>query len=195
MANKNIIFKEIFTPRLVLRKITEKDKDVMFRIFSEYEIVKWAGCKVLKSKDETIEHINGYEKRYKEGTQIAWGIELKKEKKMIGFIALSYIDKTHAFAYLGSSLLPEYSGQGITTEANIGVINFAFNETFLNRIESQFYEKHKAMERVNIKSGMTREALIRENFMIEGKYRNSIMYSIIKNDFLKNKDFFNFSKK
>jgi len=160
-------------------------KDIIFENIEtpEHEIVKWAGCRILKDKSETIGHINDYEARYKLGTQIAWGIELKETSKMIGFIALSYIDKTHDFAYLGSSLLTEFAGQGITTEANKAVINFAFTKTFLNRIESQFYENHIAMEKVNLKSGMIQEGLSRENFMIDGKYKNSKVYSIIKSDF------------
>lgn len=191
----SIFFENVESPRLLMRKIVANDDEVMYRIFSEYEIVKWAGCRILNDKSESIEHINSYEKRYQEGSQIAWAIEHKENKTMIGFIALSYIDLKHAFAYLGSSLLPEYNNRGFTTEANKAIINFAFTRTELNRIESQVYENHFAMLRVNEKSGFKKEALIRENFNINDEYCNSIMYSIIKSDFLLNKEFFNFSQK
>ena len=190
-----IVFENVESPRLIMRRIVASDKDVMYRIFSEHEIVKWAGCRILKDKSESIEHINSYEERYQASSQIAWGMELKETREMIGFVALSYIDRNHAYAWLGSSLLPEYNNMGFTTEANKAVINFAFTHTELNRIESQVYEKHTAMLRVNEKSGMIREAVIRENFNIDGKYENSIMYSIIKSDFLNKRDFYNFSKK
>lgn len=190
-----IAFESIESTRLKMRKIIASDEKAMFRIFSEHEIVKWAGCKILNNISESIPHINSYEERYLAGSQIAWAVEFKENNEMIGFIALSYIDRFHAFAYLGSSLLTEYSNLGITTEANKAVINFAFTKTGLNRIESQVYEKHYAMLRVNEKSGFSKEALIRENFNIDGKYCNSIMFSIIKSDFLMNQDFFNFNKK
>ncbi len=189
-----IIFNKLETPRLLLRKIIETDIDIMYHLFSEHEIMRYTGVPLIKEKNEILAFINKNEAQYKNGEKITWGIELKTTKKMIGYIGLFYINNAHAYASLGALLIKEYWNKGITTEAKKAIINFAFTKTFLNRIESQYYEKHIAIDKTNEKSGMKKEALLRENFLMEGKFRNSIMCSIIKSDFQKNKDFYNFSK-
>ncbi|MFH2143446.1 MAG: GNAT family N-acetyltransferase [Bacteroidota bacterium] len=188
-----INYDEINTKRLILRRLDENDAGTVFRIFSDPETIKFVNTGQHESLDDSKKLIKYYLDQSENKQGFMWSIDFKEQRKMIGIIGLLHINHDHAYCSFGSLLLREFWNQSYNTEAHIALINFAFTKTKLNRIESQFFENHKAVERMLIKSGMKNEGILRENFLLHGKFVNSKLYSIIKSDFLNNRDFYSFS--
>jgi len=183
-------YDEINTSRLLLRKPVINDDSAIFSLFSDEEILKYSGIKKHGTINESQSAIMEFDEGINSSKLLIWAVCLKPFDKLVGLIGILYINHDHHFGSFASVLEKKYWKKGIISEAHRAVISWAFENTELNRIESQFYENHPAVEKMLIKSGMIREGILRENFLIENKHVNSIIYSVTKNDYLKNPSFY-----
>ena len=80
-------------------------------------------------------------------------------------------------------ILPQYNGQGIVSEAIKMILEYGFNDLQMHSIEAVIDPENKASERVLQKNGFVKEAHILENELWEGKFWDSVIYSILKRNF------------
>lgn len=186
-------YDEITTLRLRLRKLNTDDAAFIFRIFSDPEIIQYVNTELHKNIGDSEKLINKYLEQAFNIQGYMWAIENKESNIPVGIIGLLHMDHDHFYASFGSLLLKEYWNKSYNTEAHKALINYAFTKTKLNRIESQFYENHQAVESMLIKCGMKYEGILRENFYLHGRFVNSKVYSIIRSDFLNNREFYSFT--
>jgi len=184
-------FKELETPRLLLRKYKIEDANDIFGMYNDYDVMKYAGPDRHLNKKDTKKFIESALSGMAQKKDIFWAITLKNENKVIGDISLCGIDYKHAITYFGLFLAKENWNQGIMLEAGKSVIKFAFEDVNINRIEGQMFINHISSICGMEKLKFNREAELRENFYIEDKYQNSYVYSMLKSDYENNKDFFN----
>ena len=82
-------------------------------------------------------------------------------------------------------ILPEYNGKGITSEAIKVVIEYGFEQMQLHSIEAVIDPENNASEKVLQKNGFVKEAHILENELWEGKFWDTVIYSLLKRNFKK----------
>ncbi|PIP54941.1 MAG: hypothetical protein COX07_02600 [Bacteroidetes bacterium CG23_combo_of_CG06-09_8_20_14_all_32_9] len=176
-------FSEFETQRLRLLRYTSRFAQDAFLWYSDEEVMKWAGPDTHKSIDNTLLFIKTITKANSDGKMIYWAVHDKQSKKVIGDISL-YPDMKHRFASAGTFLMKTFWRQGIMTEAMQPVLWFAFNKLLLHRVEAQVFSEHIASIKLYEKLGFKKEGLLRQNFLINGTFCNSIMYSLLKDEFI-----------
>ncbi len=82
-------------------------------------------------------------------------------------------------------ILDEYSGKGFVTEAIDVILDYGFNDLKLHSIEAIIDPDNIASEKVLIKSGFVKEAHILENEYFEGKFWDTVIYSILRRNYKK----------
>ena len=80
-------------------------------------------------------------------------------------------------------ILPENNGKGIVTEAIKVVLKYGFDDLQMHSIEAVIDPENTASERVLQKNGFVKEAHLIENEFAEGKFWDSVIYSILKRNF------------
>jgi ribosomal-protein-alanine N-acetyltransferase len=81
--------------------------------------------------------------------------------------------------------LPKFNGQGYITEAIKTVVAYGFEQLNLHSIEAIIDPENRASERVLQKNGFVKEAHILENELWEGKFWDTVIYSLLKRNFNK----------
>jgi len=81
---------------------------------------------------------------------------------------------------LGYWLSEEYWGQGITTEAVIWLIDYAFTNFQITRLWASVFSSNLASQRVLIKSGFLHEATLRKSIFKNEVYHDELIYSIVR---------------
>jgi len=180
-SNFKLPFSEFETNRLKLIKYSARYAHDSFLLYNDEEVMKWAGPDTHKTIDDTLLFIKSVTEASADGKIIFWAVQLKENNKIIGDISLQP-DNKHKFASVGTFLSKEYWQQGIMTEAMQPVLWFAFNKLNFNRIEAQIYSEHIASIKLYKKLGFKKEGLLRQNFLIDGAFKNSIMYSLLKKE-------------
>lgn len=167
--------------RLLLREQTVEDAAAAFHLRTNEEVMKY----VPRAKPANIEEIYALIEEIKQGTlreeNLGWAITLIEAPDiMIGFIGFPHFDFPNFRAEVGYMLAPGFWGKGIASEA-LGLMNkFAFEELGLHSLYAVIDPDNLASAKVLVKQGYVKEAHFKEDFYFEGKFLDSVIYSLLK---------------
>jgi [ribosomal protein S5]-alanine N-acetyltransferase len=178
-------FQNLETERLLLRQLDNNDVDEILALRGNPEIMKYIPRTLAKSKEDALEHITMINEKIENNTGINWGITIKGNPKIIGIIGHYRIQPENHRAEIGYMSFPEYNGKGIITEAIKVVVEYGFEQMNLHSIEAVIDPQNIASERVLQKNGFVKEAHILENELWDGKFWDTVIYSLLKKNFNK----------
>jgi [ribosomal protein S5]-alanine N-acetyltransferase len=133
-----------------------------------------------------IEHCQkNYRKRKHDGYEFA--IELKTENKLIGGMGLSKIKPDQGTATVGYWINPKYHQRGYGSEALRAVLDFAFGELKLRRIEAGVFAGNPSSGKLLERFGAKREGLTRRGKIskADGKVKDEILYGLLREEYVK----------
>ena len=175
---------KIDTERCVLRRIVPDDYQMMYENWAKYEdVCRYFPFNPIEDIDIYKEKVHRWVSNYESDTYFHWVIEWKENNELIGTINLGSVEESCLMADTSYMLSPKYWGQGIMTEVLQVVLNYAFNEIELNRVQADVFDGNIASERVLIKSGMQFEGTARQKYYKNGKFIDTAQYAIIRSDF------------
>ena len=110
--------------------------------------------------------------------EFTFGIYALGTDYLIGHIALYSVKRLpYSSGFIGYAMDESYVGKGIVSEAVELVVNFAFRDIGLHRIEAYVAPENKASIRVLEKTGFQQEGLLRKLLFINGKWVDHYMYA------------------
>ena len=178
-------FQNLETERLLLRRIDTNDVDEILALRGNPVTMKYIPRPLAKSKEEALEHIAMIENKIVTNSGINWGITIKGNPKIIGIIGHYKISTENHRAEIGYMALPETNGKGYMSEAIKAVLTYGFEQLDLHSVEAIIDPENKASERVLQKNGFVKEAHILENELWEGKFWDTVIYSLLRRNFKK----------
>ena len=176
------------TKRLILREWGKKDVRDIVDGLNNLEVSKWHAFVphpyTKKNAEKWIKNCIEGARKGKDRNFYEFAIELKSEKKVIGGISLTKINKVQGTAGGGIWLNVKYHGKGYGTEAFGERIKFAFNKLKLRRLENGFFRGNsssfKMQKRFGYKiEGMRRKAL---RCMADGKIKDEYITGLLKEE-------------
>ncbi len=99
--------------------------------------------------------------------------------ELIGGARIGVPSRDHRRGDIGYVLRRDVWGQGIGTEVAGHLLWFGFTQLGLHRIEATCDPANDASRRVLEKSGLRYEGLRRHDFLVRGRWRDSVLYSIL----------------
>jgi RimJ/RimL family protein N-acetyltransferase len=145
--------------------VKEWDNDV--NIMGEYEPI------VQETKADL-------ERQYDKLTEGQWFFVEKKDGTKVGFIA-HFV--THGkLTAIGYALLPNERGKGYGSEAVKIMVDYLFLSKNIVRIQAETHPKNIASQRILEKAGFKKEGTIRKCFFSRGEWRDTAMFSILKEE-------------
>ncbi len=155
-------FPTLTTPRLILREVTPADAEDVFSYSSDPEVQKYDSDEPMVKIEEALEMIEKRSKWYASGKAISWGIYLKEEQRVIGWLGFYFWDREYYKTELGYTVARPYWRRGIATEALRAVIQFGFETMHLHRINVDTRTDNLASMRLMQKLGFYPEGVRRE---------------------------------
>ena len=183
MVEQLLLFPEIETERLLLRKVELTDANDMFSVTKDDEVARFLAWSAHQSIIETNEFIKSFIHGYKTGECFRWAIALKSSNRFIGLINLKPAFSQNRVS-LGYWLGRSFWNKGYATEAVKAVICLLFDKLNVNRIEAEHFIENPASGRVMEKAGMEYEGLLRQYILgKEGKYHDCKIYAITQDKY------------
>ncbi|WP_440118956.1 GNAT family N-acetyltransferase [Paenibacillus sp. QZ-Y1] len=105
--------------------------------------------------------------------------------KLVGSIGYLYIDQENKKTEIGYWLGKEYVGKGLITKSIKVLVNYAFGELGLNKIEIGVATDNMKSRAIPEKLGFTREGELRDYEYINGRYIDRIVYGLKANEWVK----------
>lgn len=175
--------KTIETPRLLLRRLTVKDYDEIFKHYTPRDAMLFLGMK-------TEEEYQSFKKKYDAGLEnyrssfVAFQLIEKDSANIIGDCSFHTWQKAHSRAEVGYGINDEqFKQQGYMREALRAVVDYGFAEMKLNRIEAYVSTQNIASQKLVMNMGFVQEGLLREHYCKDGVLEDSLVFGLLKKDY------------
>lgn len=172
-------FPNLETERLYLRRVKKEDVNEIFALRSDKETMKYIPRPLVKTIEDAMAHIAMIDEKIENNEGINWAITLKNNPKLIGIIGHYRIKPENFRAEIGYMLHPAHHGKGIIAEAIKETVKYGFEIMGLHSIEAIIDPGNFASEKVLQKSGFVKEAHLKENEYYEGRFLDTVIYSIL----------------
>jgi ribosomal-protein-serine acetyltransferase len=101
-------------------------------------------------------------------------------KTLVGLISLYNIDCLDQHASIGYWIAEQYQGEGIMTKSAQALIQYAFKELKLHRIEIRCAVHNHTSQKIPAKLGFVKEGTLKEAIAHYGKYFDAYLYGLTR---------------
>lgn len=139
-------FPELLTNRLVLRQLEPADAGAVFLLRSNPEVNLFVDRPLMPGPEDGLRFIKRINISISEGDCLFWAIVPKQQEDLIGSICIWNWNRSRHQAELSFELLPPWQGKGLMHEALLRVIEFAFSNLKLEKLEAWVnQENHRSI--------------------------------------------------
>jgi RimJ/RimL family protein N-acetyltransferase len=171
------------TERLLLRPFSMDDAPAVKDLAGEYEIAATTATIPHPYEDGMAEAwIGTHQEAFEKGEAVSLAIALRSGGQLLGAIGLG-INQANSLAEMGYWIGKPYWNRGYCTEAAGAVLEYAFSELGLNRVQARHMTKNPASGRVMQKIGMQYEGRLRQQIKRWDAFEDAEMYAILREDY------------
>ena len=174
---------ELQTAHLRLRAIRKSDSDAFFEIFSDARTLEYWSDKPITKKSQAVEQVRQEIENGKRSDCINWGIALPQTDYLVGKFTLFNFHPQNQRAEVGYVLNRRYWGKGYMSEVMRRVLNYAFEEQGLHRLEADTDPDNAGSLALLEKFGFQREGYFRERWYVNEKWLDSVMLGLLRSDY------------
>ncbi len=167
--------------RLVMRPFLESDAPMVQKLAGAPEVASSTlHIPHPYPPGSAIEWIGTHVGMWESGEALVLAIT-HPDEGLVGAVGL-HLRRVHARAILGYWVGVPYWGRGYATEAARRVLDYAFDEMGLNRVEASHMTRNPASGRVMQKLGMQFEGIRREAVLKDGVPVDLAVYAVLAGD-------------
>lgn len=153
------------TERLVLRRFVSGDADAMYQNWaSDDAVTKYLTWPTHPDPEVSKLVIEDWIRSYSDEKYYQWAIVFKENgDEPVGSIAAVHMNEDISMVHIGYCIGRAWWHKGITSEAMRAVMDFFFDKTGVNRIESRHDPRNPNSGKVMEKCGMKYEGTLRSS--------------------------------
>lgn len=173
---------QIETERLILRSLETSDLAFIYRHFSDPDVCRFLyDAEPFESEQEALDLISGYNNPNQKSL-CRWAIVWKETGEVAGTCGFHLWDHENKTVELGYDLSRLFWGKGIAVEAVNAVLDHAFANWDVNRIQAFIAVENAQSVRAIEKLGFTREGVVRDKHFFRGQFYDHFLYSMLKRE-------------
>jgi RimJ/RimL family protein N-acetyltransferase len=165
---------------IYLRPLEIEDARTIAPWFNDPEVTRFLlRCHPMSvaKEEEWIRHI------YDNPTDVALGIALRADDRLIGSTGLHQVDLRNRSAAFGIVLGDKSAwGKGHGTEATRLMVRHAFHTLNLNRVWLEVYEYNPRGARAYEKAGFRVEGRLRQDTFRDGRYWDTLIMGVLRDE-------------
>jgi ribosomal-protein-serine acetyltransferase len=171
---------------LSLKLIESKDAQEIFELTDQNReyLREWLPWVDITNKVEDTQNfikmsLNGFANRKSLDVVILY------KGKAVGIVGYNEINHVNNIAYIGYWIAGDYQGKGIMTRATKSIVDYAFNNLGLNRVEIRAAVENVKSRAVPERLGFTNEGVIRSASFVNDKYYDMVVYGMLADEWIK----------
>jgi len=102
--------------------------------------------------------------------------------RMLGCCGVNQISAAYRLANFGYWVRTSMAGRGVATAAGRQLVDWAFLQTDLERLEIVAAVGNRASQAVAAKLGALREGVLRSRLLVHGRFQDAVLFSILRTD-------------
>lgn len=181
-SNLGVTLPTLEGERVRLRWMTRDDAPALFEVFSDPEVTRYWSSPPLSDLAGAIQLVADVHELFEQRRLFEWGIALREGGPLLGACTLLQLDSLHRRAELGFAIGRAAWGRGIARDAVERLIEFAFVELGLERLEADVDPDNERSLRLLERQGFRREGLLRERWRTFGEPRDAVFLGLLRRE-------------
>lgn len=174
---------ELRSDRLRLREVRDDDAPALFAIHSNPQVMRYWSYPAWTELAQAEQKVADIQRQRRELDILVWAIADAASDQLIGTSAMFALDLAQGRAEIGYSLHAEWQRRGLAAEALRLILQYAFEELQLRRVEADADPRNEASWRLLEKLGFVREGLLRERWNVNDEICDTAFYGLLRRDF------------
>ena len=165
-----------------LRPVAESDAEELHALIerNRAKLAMWIQWAEHQTLEDTIEFVRRAREKEANGTGIDCAIV--GDDRILGVVGLPSINAPNRSASIGYWLDEAQQGHGIVTAAVALLIDYAFGERQLNRLEIHVDIENTRSRAVAERLGFSYEGTLRQSYRVGERYSDDAVYSLLASD-------------
>ncbi|QDQ01963.1 GNAT family N-acetyltransferase [Lysinibacillus fusiformis] len=176
------MIEQLSTKRLLLRKMKKSDAHHLFKIWSDPDVTKFMNISNFTHEGQAHEMIDLLEELALNHQAIRFTIIELASNEIVGSCGFNSFDFENARAEIGYDIAKAYWGNGYAPEGIMALINYAFTNLALNRIEAKVEPENVNSIKVLEKLNFTFEGTLRQYEKSNDVFQDINSYSLLRCD-------------
>jgi len=172
-------------PEVALRLLEARHSDELYQLIRQnWERLRvWVPwLRLTSTVDQTREYVQRSLHRFANGKGFSAGIWLGDQ--LVGQIALEYIDRDNRLTEIGYWIDAGVEGKGIVTKACQHLVDYAFGELDLNRVQIRCAVENTRSRAIAQRLGFVEEGVLRQVEQLETGYVDLVIYGMLRHEWL-----------
>lgn len=166
-----------------IRILTDNDAEELFKLIDKNRqyLRRWLPwLDTNKTVDDSREFISQI--AVSQEKQIAFHTSIRNEGVIAGMIGIQNIDWLNRKAAIGYWIGEEFQGKGLVTAACSSIIEFAFLELELNRLEMYCATGNHKSRKVPERLGFRLEGVLKQSEWLYDHYVDHVLYALVREE-------------
>ncbi len=172
------------TERVVLRRFTHDDDGALFELFSHPEVMRYGSSLPFTEMAQAEKRIDEVLAHYAADTAYPLAVVRADDSRVIGNCTLWNFHRQNRRAEVGYALARPYWGHGYINEAMNAMVNFAFREMQLHRLEADVDPRNTASVKTLERLGFQKEGVLRERWIVADEVSDSALYGLLASEWV-----------
>jgi ribosomal-protein-serine acetyltransferase len=165
-----------------LRPLTEADAEELHALVEKNRayLADWMPWAAEQTFQGTRQFLAGSERRLREGSGFELG--LVRDGRIVGAVGLAAVDGVAHSAIVGYWLDEEHQGSGLMTRAVRALVEHAFGEMGLHRVEIRAAATNERSRAIPERLGFRPEGVLREAERVGDRHQDLVVYGRLASD-------------
>ena len=171
---------ELVTSRLLLRELTETDRDAVHRYAGDPAVTRFMDWGPNRLAD-TVAFLaeSGGAANALPRVSYSLAVVVRASDELVGAVHLGEASSAHRRGEMGYVLAAAQWGKGYATEAAAAMLHFGFDRLRLHKITATCDPDNVASAHVLEKIGMRCEGRLRDHLLIRGQWRDRLTFAAL----------------
>ena len=171
------------SPRLVLRRFVPEDVPSLAAYRNEPEVSRFQSWESF-GIEAAAAFVRSTNQPLTPGTWFQFAFVLRESGALVGDCGLKVHESEPRHATIGITLSPEYQHRGLAAEGLSCLFDHLFTKTEVRRVVADTDPDNVPSWRLLERLGMRREGHLRENLWFKGRWADSYVYAIRREEWL-----------
>jgi RimJ/RimL family protein N-acetyltransferase len=164
--------------RVHLRELQPPDVPALYTIFSDVQVMRYWSRSAFQDESEAVQLLEKIQEGFRSRQLFQWGIAQGQD--VLGTCTLFHLDLVHRRAEIGYALAQRFWGKGLARDAVTAVIDFAFGELDLHRMEADVDPRNTRSLKLLEQLGFQKEGCLRERYMVNGEIQDALLLGLLR---------------
>jgi RimJ/RimL family protein N-acetyltransferase len=168
--------------KTILRPLLEADLPTLLMWANDPDLQQYFSVHLPKMEDTEKRWLEKMSRQMEDMEGFVFMVETL-EGTPIGTMALHSINWQHRFATTGAAIVSkDHRGQGYGSTTKMHLLNFAFNDLNMNRVNSRVLATNPRSIRYSERCGYRIEGRLRQAFFKNGRYVDEVIMGVLRKD-------------